>query len=352
MAAWCQQGRSMKKLVAIGALLAAFAIAGWLLRSPPAGDAGTAKSPEIAAPLPPPADRRESAEPVPAAEPVEHVALAPARESARAPGARSAPTQEQPSRPPAESRLDETKQLAECRALRERQHKAEQAARAAETKDPAWAYATEQKLREYLSRRLRTTPIEVTGIDCRATFCEIRGQGFLPASDEFRLAVAGVHQESWSDFTWSSGGFPNVQAGKVVYSGEVRRKQSYATAFEEQEDSPERSACTKLAGRRNQQERAARDAQPRDLGWADQMEQLLRMHLAAQLIKHAVELDISCRTTLCRIKAKGQSNDALLALQRTMTTIDSEPWANLRNDAGGITGYGDRWTADYTLHRR
>jgi hypothetical protein len=349
--AWCQQGRSMKKLVAIGALLAAFAIAAWLLRSPPAGDAGTAKSPEIAAPLPPPAGRSESAEPVPAAEPVEPVALAPARESARAPGVRSAPTQEQPSRPPAESRLDERKQLAECRALGERQHKAEQAARAAETKELAWAYATEQKLREYLSRRLRTTAIEVTGIDCRATFCEISGQGFLPQSDEFRLAVAGIQQESWSDFTWSSDS-TTVQAGKVVYSGEVRRKQSYATAFGEQEDSPELIACTKLAGRRKQQERAARDEEPRDTGWADQMEQLLRMHLAAQLSKHAVELDISCRTTFCSIKAKGQSNDALLALQKAMTVIDSEPWANLRNGQGGISGYGDRWTADCMLHRR
>jgi hypothetical protein len=340
----------MKKLVAIGALLAAFAIAAWLLRSPSAGDAGTAKSPEIAAPLPSPAGRRESAE-IPAAEPVEPVALAPARESARAPGARSAPTQEQPSRPPAESRRDETKQLAECRALEERQHKAEQAARAAETKDLAWAYATEQKLREYLSRRLRTTPIEVTEIDCRATFCEVRGQGFLPESDEFRLAVAGVLQESWSDFTWSSG-YPTVQAGKVVYSGEVRRKQSYATAFEEQEDSPELMACTKLGSRQNQRERAARDAEPRDIGWADQMEQLLRMHFAAQLSKHAVDLDISCRTTFCSIKAKGQSDDALLALQKAMTAIDSEPWANLRNGLGGPTGYGDRWTADYVLHRR
>jgi hypothetical protein len=340
----------MKKLVAIGALLAAFAIAAWLLRSPPASDAGTAKSPEIAAPAPPAAGGREPAEPVPAAEPVEPVALAPAHESARAPGAGSAPTQEQPSRPPAESRLAETKQLAECHALRERQHKAEQAARAAETKDLAWAYATEQKLREYLSRRLRTTPIEVTGIDCRATFCEIKGQGFLPESDEFRLAVAGVLQESWSDFAWSSDS-TTAQAGKVVYSGEVRRTQSYATAFEEQEDSPELVACTTLDGRRHQQERAARDAQPRDLGWADQMEQLLRMHLAAQLSKHVVELDISCRTTYCSIKAKGQTNDALLALQRAMTAIDSEPWANLRKGVGGTSGYLDGWTAQYTLHR-
>jgi hypothetical protein len=346
----------MKKLVVIGASLAVLAIAAWLLRSPSAGDAGTAKSPELAPALPAPPVKRESAQPVPAAEPVpaaqpsEPVAPAPARESARAPGARSAPTEEQPSRPPAASRLAETKQLAECRALRERQQKDQQAARAAEAKDLAWADATEQKLREYLSRRLRTTPIEVTGIDCRATFCEIRGQGFLPASDEFRLAVAGVHQESWSDFTWSSG-YPTVQAGQVVYSGEVRRKQSYATEFEEQEDSPELIACTKLVSRQNQRERAARDAEPRDTGWADQMEQLLRMHLAAQLTRHPVELDIGCRTTFCKIKAKGQANDALIAFQRAMVGVESEPWSNMRSDQGAISGFSDHWTADYTMHR-
>jgi len=342
----------MKKLIVLVVSLAALAIAAWFVRSPPAGDAATAKSPAVASPLPP--DAHEPAERARAAEPSEPVAPAPARESAPAPSARPAQIEEPPSRPPAAGRTDETKQLAECRALWERDHKAEQAARAAETKDLAWAYRTEQKLREFLSRRLRTTPIEVTALDCKATFCEITGQGLLPESDEFRLAFDGVHQESWSDFTGSSFSH-TVQAGKVVYSAEVRRKQSYATALQEQQDrSPEHIACTKLAGREYQQERAARDAQPRDNNWADQMEQLLRMHLAAQLTRHPVEqLDIDCRTTLCMVNAKGRSNDSLLALQRAMKTVDSEPWANLRNGVSGASGDADgSWIAEYTLHRR
>jgi hypothetical protein len=334
----------MKKLIVLVASLAALAIAAWFVRSPPAGDAGTAQSPAVGSP----------AERAPVAEPSEPVALAPARESARAPGARPAQIEQPPSQPPAAGRMDEAKQLAECRALWERGRKAEQAARAAETKDLAWAYRTEQKLREFLSRRLRTTPIEVTAIDCKATFCEIIGQGFPPESDEFRLAFDGIHQESWSDFTGSSFSH-TVQAGNVVYSAEVRRKQSYATALQEQQDSsPEHIACSKLVGRQNQQERAARDAQPRDTDWADQMEQLLRMHLAAQLTRHPVEqLDIDCRTTLCMVNAKGRSNDSLLALRRAMKTVDSEPWANLRNGVGATSGYADgSWTAEYTLHRR
>jgi hypothetical protein len=342
----------MKKLVAIGASLAAFAIAAWLLRSPPAGDAGSTKSPELAPALPSPAGRREPAEPAPAAQASEPVAPAPARTSARAQSAQPVPSNEPASRAAAAARIDETQLLAECRARSKREHEIEQAAREAETRDPDWAYPTEQKLHEYLSRRFRTTPIEVTGIVCRATFCEITGQGFVAEGDiEFRTALEAAQKEPWNDFTWSSFSH-TVQAGKVVYSGEVRRKQSYASARAEQHDSPELIACTKLAGRRNQQERAARDAQPRDLGWADQMEQLLRMHFAAQLSKHAVDLDISCRTTFCSIKAKGRSDDALLALQKAMMVIDSEPWANLRNGGGGITGYSDRWTADYMLHRR
>jgi hypothetical protein len=341
----------MKKLVAIGASLAAFAIAAWLVRSPSGGDAGTTKSPELAPALPAPRDRLESAEPSPAAKPAEPVALAAARESARAPSARRTPTDEPPSEPAAAGPIDEAQQLAQCRALWERERKAEQAARAAEAKDSAWAYTTEQKLHEYLSRRFRTSPIEVTRIDCRATFCEITGQSFAPeGANEFSLALQGVQQESWSDFTGSSFS-QSVEAGKAVYSGEVRRKQSYATA-REQRETPEQSACMTLVGRRNQRERAARDAQPRDTGWADPMEQLLRMHLAAQLTRHPVELDITCRTTFCSIKAKGRSNDALLALQKAMMAVESEPWANLRNGEAGSTGNGDSWTADYTLHRR
>jgi hypothetical protein len=345
----------MKKLIVIGASLAAFAIAAWFVRSPPAGDAGIPKSPELASPLLPPRDARESAEPAPAAHPSEPVALASARESARAPSARPAPTEEPASLTTAARRIDEKQQLAPCRALWERERKAEQAARAAETKDLAWAYATEQKLREYLSRRLRTSPIEVTGIDCKATFCEITGQGFGPESDgEFRLALEAVSQQSWSDFTETSSS-QDVQAGKMVYTGEVRRRQSYATALEQQQASPEEIACMTRVSRQSQRERAIRDAQARDTGWADQMEQLLRMHLMAQLTKHPPEqLDIDCRTTICLVKAKGRSNDALLALKRAMTAVDSEPWANLRNGQAGTSGSSgyNSWTAEFTLHRR
>ncbi len=243
--------------------------------------------------------------------------------------------------------------MAKCRAMWERQRKVEKVTRAAETDDSAWALAMEAKLHGYLSRRFSTTPIEVTGIDCKETFCEISGHGFVPEDDsEFRQALSDVRQESWSDFTGLSFS-QSVEAGKVVYTGEVLRKQSYATARDAQHDSPEQVACTTLMNRQWQRKREALDAQPRDHGWADQMEQLLRTHLMTQLAKHRLEqLDIVCRTTFCRIKAQGKSTDALLTFQLAMNAVPSEPWANLHGGEGGSSGYGDSWTAEYTMLRQ
>src|SRR6185369_8379023 len=44
----------------------------------------------------------------------------------------------------------------------------------AEPKDPAWAYPMEQKLREYLTQKLQSGEVEVIGIECRTSFCEIK----------------------------------------------------------------------------------------------------------------------------------------------------------------------------------
>jgi hypothetical protein len=334
----------MKKLIVIGASLAILVVVVLLMRSQPADEASTAKSPERASPAAPPQDLK----------PPESVAPAPASEPARTSGVQPAPDpppDQQPSQPTAAKSTDEKQQLAECNAMWERQRTAEQVARATETRDAGWAYATEQKLHEYLSKRFKTIPIEVTSIDCWATYCEIKAQGFdAEAAHEFSTALSAVGKESWNDFTGSSFS-RSEEAGKSIYRGEVRRKRHYATPFELHDD-PRQAACFTLVGRQNQQQRAARDAEPRDSGWAEQMEQLLRMYFTKELSRHPVELEIICRTTFCQIKAKGVALEALLALQKATNDLPSEPWANLRSGEGGSSGYGDRWTADFTLIRQ
>jgi hypothetical protein len=112
--------------------------------------------------------------------------------------------------------------------------------------------------------------------------------------------------------------------------------------------------CEELHTRQTQWERAAHSAQqPRDSGWADPMEQLLRAYFAAQLPQHPAEhVDINCRTDHCLVTVKGLSNDALLVVQRVMGAVDSEAALNLRHTNSGSSGKRDNWTADFELHRR
>jgi hypothetical protein len=246
---------------------------------------------------------------------------------------------------------DEKQQQAACDAIAKRQSMRERAARDAERKDLAWASSMEQKLHEYTTRRFRTSQIEVIGIDCKATYCDIRAQSFSPETEiEFDQGITAVRAESWNDFTHVSMSHTE-EAGKTLYHAEVRRQHSYADLPEDPDE--ERFACGQLHGRDLQRERAARDAQPRDAGWADPTEQLIRQYLVAHTAKHPVEkLDVSCKTTFCQIKASGRGTESFLALQRAAQQVASEPWSDMRSGEGGTSGYGDKWKQDYILLRR
>lgn len=248
-----------------------------------------------------------------------------------------------------------------CTELAERRMAREQAARDAEPKDPTWAYSMEQKLREYTSRGFRASEIQVTAIDCKTTLCEITAQGFAAeTSEEFNKVMSAVREEPWNDFTGLSVTH-DTDSGKGLHYARVSRRQSNQPARAELDDmqravllSEEQAlaACTAQVIERQDRERAARDAQPRDSTWAEPMEQLLRQHIETQLRKHPVErLEIACRATFCIIKASGQKNESQLAFQKVAQQVGSEPWANLRNGEGGGSGYGDTWKQEYTLYR-
>jgi hypothetical protein len=170
--------------------------------------------------------------------------------------------------------------------------------------------------------------------------------------NEFNNALEDVKQEPWSDFTgWSQSN--ETVGGKLTSRVELRRKQSYVTPFEAESDAPENVACMRLISQHNQRERVARETQPRDPAWADQMEQLLRQHIASRLVKHPVlQLNIDCKTTFCLLRAWGQTQDSQRAFVQASHEAAAEPWANLRIGETGNTGYGDSWRSDVTLHRQ
>jgi hypothetical protein len=255
--------------------------------------------------------------------------------------------------PRAATRLtkQEQQQLAACDAAWERKTKREQAARDAESKDPAWAYQMEDKLREYTSQRFQSIPIDVTSIDCKTTFCDVMAQGFTPeTAAEFNDAISALARQSRGNFQGMSV-WHTEEAGKTLHFAQVKRRQERAAAPEQV--SAEQLACMKLASLQSEREHAARDAEARDASWADPMEQLLRLHLTAKLAKHPVErLDIACKTTFCEIKASGPMGESHEAFQKVSQELASEPWADLETGGGGSSSDGIRWEGTQTLLRR
>jgi hypothetical protein len=118
------------------------------------------------------------------------------------------------------------------------------------------------------------------------------------------------------------------------------------------EDARAVAACTARAIEEQQRKRAAGDAEPRDVSWAEPTEQLLRQFFTKQLMKHPVEhIDISCKTTFCQVRAKGRTNDSSRAFQKAAQAAAVEAGSDLRRGEGGSSGYVDRWEQDYVFYR-
>lgn len=98
-------------------------------------------------------------------------------------------------------------------------------------------------------------------------------------------------------------------------------------------------ACFAAVNEEGDRERAARAAEPRDTGWADPTEQLLRQYLMEHTAKHPADrLEITCKTSFCELIATGRTEEFALAFQKAAQEVASEPWSDLRNgEAGGGT---------------
>jgi hypothetical protein len=247
--------------------------------------------------------------------------------------------------------VTEARQQAACDAFWERKRKREQLAHDTEPKDPAWAYPMEQKLSEYTARRFRASQIAVTAIDCKTTFCTIAAEGFVPETNkEFDRAI--TYLTELGDF----GGVTlsrREESGKMLYGAEVRRGQSSAKTSEQLDEERTEAACGELMSRQNQRERAARDAQPKDVSWAGPTEQLLREYFASQLVKHPVDkLEVTCRTTFCLVKASGRTFEAYSSFHKAARETVAEQWSDVEFAGGEGKAEGDIWSQEFTFDRR
>lgn len=90
----------------------------------------------------------------------------------------------------------EDEEACECASfewlIRKARHR--EAARAAEPKDVYWAYATEQKLQQSIAAHPQAVSFQISSIDCRTTFCEIKGIGVTDQSPESFSEILGDAQ--------------------------------------------------------------------------------------------------------------------------------------------------------------
>jgi len=221
-----------------------------------------------------------------------------------------------------------------CNEAYQREQERQQRAWDAEPKDPAWAYAMEQKLREFTSPRLQTAQMEVSDIDCKTTFCEINAHALVPElAGQFNEVIDAVREQPWSEFT----GFSvtnSGDSGKQVQYARLSRKESKPPPTPEEQR--RQIACFAALAEEGNRKRAAMDAEPRDTGWADPTEQLLRQYILAHTAKHpADKLEIICRTSFCEIKATGRTLEFVEDFRKASQEVAAEPWSTLRNGEGG-----------------
>jgi hypothetical protein len=220
----------------------------------------------------------------------------------------------------------------------------------------------EQKLREFMTPQLQAKQIDLTAIECKTNFCEIRAETVgAELSEEFNKVMSAAREQPWSDFTGFAFSHDADSGKQVLHYARLSRRQAKPTAREEPDDMQTAvvraeeqalTACSEQAYEQQERARAAQEAEPRDSSWADPMEQLLRQHIIGQLVKHPLDrLEINCKTTFCQLKATGRTKESQAAFQKVSQEVAAEPWADLRVGEGGSGSYGDIWRADVRLYR-
>jgi hypothetical protein len=76
----------------------------------------------------------------------------------------------------------------------------EQAAKDAEPKDAAWAYSTEQLIRQHVEANLPADQYSVLKVECRTTYCELRLEGTSQEGRDLAEKVGlSIPSQPWSD---------------------------------------------------------------------------------------------------------------------------------------------------------
>lgn len=112
-----------------------------------------------------------------------------------------------------------------CAAMYNRRSLREQAAREAEPKDPGWSYSTEQQLLEFTAHHPQAGKFQITSVDCRTTYCELKAVGGDNESVlGFQKAMEDVRLQIWNGFTVESGSGSSSDGTRMTMYHRFRRQ--------------------------------------------------------------------------------------------------------------------------------
>ena len=229
-----------------------------------------------------------------------------------------------------------------------RKEELERAAREAEPKDTNWAYDMEQLLEQYIASHPQAAAIQITGIECRTTYCKIEAAAHADSPNSFEDVLRQARDEPWSTF----GGRRRISSdpagdGRLVYRAFIYRAPipaDYSPPATSEIEEACACATPEWRRRKMEHEAAVRAAEPKDLSWAYATEPRLHRYIAADPRAVAFEVSsIDCRTTYCEIKAIGltdESTDLFRKIIREM--VVQEQFEFTQEMQSGASHYDDR----------
>jgi hypothetical protein len=113
-----------------------------------------------------------------------------------------------------------------------------------------------------------------------------------------------------------------------------------------------RQLCSRERQLRQARERAAKDAEPKDAGWAYSMEQLMRQHIEMQLSADKYrKLRLECRTTFCELRMEGTSADGQELAHDVLRQIQHQDWSDVVQKGSGGGSDSETWYVEYDWFR-
>jgi hypothetical protein len=110
--------------------------------------------------------------------------------------------------------------------------------------------------------------------------------------------------------------------------------------------------CTRASQLRQAREQTAKDAEPKDAGWAYSMEQLIRQHIEMHLpADKYTKLLVECRTTFCELRMEGSSTDGGELAEKVVQQIQHQEWSDIAQKGSGGGSNGETWYVEYDWFR-